>query len=282
MNTWAYNILLGVVQGVTEFLPISSDGHLAVAGFLVGLAPPSLASVVLLHAGTWLATLLVFRREVTRIVRGVLNALRTRGARAPSTHVDGPSNHGDPSVALLVRLVAASVPTALIGLLLKPYVEPWANQRWVVGVGFLLSAVAVLSTRIERGARTTPHGRTEIPSLRAALLIGVAQGLAVAPGLSRSASTIACGRLAGLSGPAAFGFSFLLSLPAVGGAVLLEALHERAFDDMGAAEWTGAAVAFGVGVAALLGLQHIVRRGRFWWFALYLVPLGVWLVASHG
>jgi undecaprenyl-diphosphatase len=173
---------------------------------------------------------------------------------------------------LAVAIVVATIPTGIIGILLEHRVEDWAHQRWIVGACLLGTAAAVWSTR--RGG-----GTEEIPSLRTALLIGIAQGLAVLPGLSRSGSTIALAMALGLSGPAAFRYSFLLSLPAVGGALLLELRKPGVFDELGLTVWLGAAVSLVVGIAALLTLRALIGRGKFWAFALYLVPVGLALIA---
>ena len=250
---------LGVVQGVTEFLPISSDGHLALYGLLFQVPESSLATTVTLHLGTLLATLLVFRAELSAMAKRALASLA-----APRTLVD--SSEG----RLLVRIVLASVPTAVIGLLLEKRVEALSRVPWVIGLGFLGSAVAVLTTRGRRG-------HTEELSLRGAVLIGALQGLAVLPGLSRSASTIASAMLLGLSPQAAFQFSFLLSMPAVGGAALLELGKPGALAGISHVAWLGACVSFVTGIAALRLLRGMLSRGRFWLFALYLVPLGALL-----
>jgi len=252
--------VLGALQGATEFLPISSDGHLAIGAMLFGTTEMPLAFVVMLHAGTLLATLLAFRADVARLVVGLLRGLRE--PRAWLRTDDG---------WLALTVVVASVPTAIVGLALEDTVEAWADVKWIVGVCLLGSATAVGVTSIARA-------RTERLSLGAACVLGVAQGLAVLPGLSRSGSTIACAMLLGLSGPTAFRLSFLLSLPAVGGAVLLKALDREALAGLGAQVALGAAVAFVVGLAAIWAVRETVSRGKLWLFALYLVPLGLALV----
>ena len=249
--------VLGALQGATEFLPISSDGHLAIGAMLFGTTEMPLAFVVMLHAGTLLATLLAFRADVGRLVVGLL-----RGVREPRAWL----RTDDGWLALTV--VVASVPTAIVGLALEDTVEAWADVKWIVGLCLLGSAAAV-------GVTSFAQPRTERRSLGAACLLGVAQGLAVLPGLSRSGSTIACAMLLGLSGPTAFRLSFLLSLPAVGGAVLLKALDREALAGLGAQATLGAAVAFAVGLTAIWAVRETVSRGKLWLFALYLVPLGL-------
>jgi undecaprenyl-diphosphatase len=254
-------VALGAVQGVTEFLPVSSDGHLAVGAMVLEIPDMPLAMVVVLHAGTLLATLIVFGKEL-----GELFASMWRGMREPRVWLK--SDQG----RLVSAIVVACIPTAVIGLLLEDAVESWAHVPWIVGVCLLGTALAVWTTR--RGG-----GTDEVPSLKLALVVGIAQGFAVLPGLSRSGTTIATAMLLGLTGPAAFRYSFLMSLPAVGGALILELRKPGVFDELGVTAWIGSAVALVVGYVALRVLRELIGRGKFWAFALYLVPLGLGLVA---
>lgn len=254
-------LVLGAVQGVTEFLPISSDGHLAIAAMLFGETEMSLAMVVLLHLGTLLATFVVLREDVRPLLVALVTPSRWRGTEEGAT---------------LRTILVTSVPTAIVGIALHDVVEPLARSAIVVGVCLWVSAAAVASTRWSAPQAT----RTSLDlSVGTCFLIGLAQGLAVLPGLSRSGTTIAVAMLLGLTGPTAFRLSFLLSLPAIAGAAVLELRHPEVWSSLGAPAIAGTVVAFVVGLAALTGLRHIVARGRFWSFAVYLVPLGAILIA---
>lgn len=255
-------VVLGFVQGVTEFLPISSDGHVALGAMLFGVSDEMpLSMVVLLHVGTLIATTIVFAPDLAGLAKSSAGGLRD--PRAFFASDDG---------RLIAGVLIASVPTAIIGLLLRHEVEAWARVPWIVGVCLLASALAVLSTRRGGGERDV------LPPWQA-IFVGVAQGLAVLPGLTRSGSTIAIGMLLGLSGPAAFRFSFLLSLPAIAGATVLELRDPSVLSELGPGAIAGALTALVVGYAALRWLRAIVDQGRFWTFALYLVPLGLGIVA---
>lgn len=255
-------VVLGAVQGLTEFLPISSDGHVALFAMLFGVSEETpLSMVVMLHVGTLIATAFAFREDLALLTRSTWSGLRTPRAFLETS--DG---------KLLAGIAIASAPTALIGLFLEDRVEGWARVPWIVGACLLLSALAVLTTR--RGG-----GEADVLPPWQAIFIGVAQGLAVLPGLTRSGSTIAVAMLLGMSGPAAFRFSFLLSLPAVFGATLLKARDYREIAALGPGVLLGALSALVVGYLALRWLRSIVIQGRFWTFALYLVPLGVGILA---
>jgi undecaprenyl-diphosphatase len=202
----------------------------------------------------------VFRADLLHLARHVLGSLST-----PQMLLQ--TQEGK----LLTCIVVASIPTAVIGLLLRDVVEPLSLEPWAVGLGFLGSAAAVVSSRRRAGGG-------DALTLRSAFVVGILQGLAVLPGLSRSASTIAAAMWLGLSPQAAFRFSFLLSMPAVGGAALLEFGKPGALAGLSSVAWFGAFVALLTGVAALRLLRGLLARGRFWLFGLYLIPLGAALV----
>jgi undecaprenyl-diphosphatase len=250
--------LLGVVQGITEFLPISSDGHLALAELLFRLETGGLTFNVMLHAGTLIATLIVLRAQVWRAVRAGFSALRKPSLFASSAG-------GRDALVVLI----ASLPTALIGLLLRDPVERWTESPIALGFGFLGTTVMLLV------AQLSPPGQREQPTARGALLVGLAQGLAVLPGLSRSGSTIAVAIWLGVRPDRAFELSMLMSLPAVVGALVLEGRHAFEGPFPGAPALVGATVALFTGVVALLLLRRVVIKGRFGWFAFWVGPLAL-------
>ncbi|MFW5921251.1 MAG: undecaprenyl-diphosphate phosphatase [Polyangiales bacterium] len=251
---------LGALQGLTEFLPVSSSGHVAVGAWLFGIRDMPLAMVVVLHAGTLVATLLVVGGDAWRLATNTFRGLAhpRELARSETGRIVG-------------GVIVASIPTAVLGLWLEERVEAWSHSPGAVGGFFLLSAVAVLTTRRR-------EGELRVPGLGACLLIGLAQGLAVLPGVSRSGSTIATAMLLGMQPAEAFRFSFLMSLPAVAGALALQLSKPDALARLGTGALIGGVVALLVGWAALVVLRRVVVRGRFWLFALYLMPLGGGLV----
>ncbi|MDH5492890.1 MAG: undecaprenyl-diphosphate phosphatase [Myxococcales bacterium] len=252
--------LLGVVQGFTEFLPVSSSGHVALGAFFFGLEEPPLSLAIALHGGTLLATVVFLRADLRS-----LGASLRGGASAPRTFLS--SQDGQ----TLLAIVIASIPTAVIGLLLRHWAEALSLLPWAIGACLLVSGLLVLSTRGREGARA-------VLPLGAAALLGLAQGLAVLPGISRSGTTIAVAMLLGLRGEAAFRFSFLLSLPAVTGAVLLELLGSDAMERLGAGALIGGAIAALSGYLALALLRRLVTEGRLALFAIYLFPIGLALI----
>jgi undecaprenyl-diphosphatase len=249
--------VLGVIQGITEFLPISSDGHLALAQKLYG-DQANLALTVLLHAGTLAATLMVLRKRVWMALEEGL-----RGVTRPALWRDTPGGRD------AIFVVVATIPTGLIGLGLKSSIEKWSDELWIIGLGFLGSAVALVSTRFAK------RGTKLVPSIGGAILVGIAQGSAVLPGLSRSGMTIASLLWLGVTAERAFELSFLVSLPAIAGAVLLEGRHAFHGSDGAVILVFGTFVSYVVGVGALLALKRVLASGKVHWFAFYLVPVAV-------
>lgn len=251
-------LILAILQGLTEFLPVSSSGHLVLArSYLPGgerLASDARVEV-LLHVGTLLAVLFFYRREVLALMAGALGRGPEPGAQR----------------RLLGLLVLGSVPAAVIGLGLEHQIEAIFAAP-VYAAAFLLVTGTFLWL-----SRRLPDGRLELPDLsaRTALLIGCVQALAILPGISRSGSTIVAGLALGLSSPAAATYSFLLSIPAVGGAILL-----RGGDLLDFCGTEPLAAAVGVSVSGLVGLASlgllvwIGRSRRLWWFAPYCWLLG--------
>lgn len=252
------SLLLGILQGISEFLPISSSGHLALAGMLFGIKDAGLTLNVLLHVGTLIATAIVLRHRLADAIKsGVRSLLK------PSLFRTSPGGQD----ALFV--IVASIPTAIIGFSLRDTVDAWTHSPMIVGLGFLATSFLLVSTKFAR------LGKIEHPSVGAALLLGIAQGIAVAPGVSRSGITIAVALFLGVQRGRAFELSMLMSVPAVLGAALLELPGSLAqMQGLGAA-LMGAIAACVVGVGAMLILRRMVVSGSFPWFAVWVFPLSV-------
>lgn len=263
-------LLLGLIQGLTEFLPVSSSGHLVVGSHLLPLHEPSLLFDVILHVGTLLPVLWLYRAELAQIV-AALGRLVTKRSKAALWREDR-------GLRLAVCVAIGTVPTALMGALLEDLFERLFSSPTVVGVTFIVTGGILISTLIRRGAGVAEEpadSHLGLTPLRA-LVVGVAQGCAITPGISRSGTTIAAALLLGIDRTMAARLSFLLSIPAILGAV---ALHLRKATLAGGGELAiyvaGATVAAVSGYLALRLLVGLVRRGGMHWFALYLWPLGI-------
>jgi len=203
-------LIMGIVQGLTEFLPVSSSGHLILVPYLFGWDDAfinSLAFSVMLHLGTLVALLGYFRRDWVRLVPAGLAAIRDRSFR------------GDADRKLAWLLAAATVPAALVGYFLSDIIETQVREVELVAVMFVVGA-AILWTADHVGARTKDVGDVSFP---VAIGIGAAQALALVPGISRSGISISAARFAGLDRPAAARFAFLMATPITLGAIVFEA-----------------------------------------------------------
>ncbi len=268
-------IVLGVIQGLTEFLPVSSSGHLVLTRHLFGTAAPDLFFDTSVHVGTMLAVILVFRHTIGEILRALLAAARFRlGNRHPP--LTAAEARG---VRFAFLVVLGSIPTAIIGLTIEALLAEQLASLYLVG-GMLLATALILGLSYGRGQ--TGDGVEQF-SATGSLVVGGAQGLAVLPGLSRSGATIAAGLLLGLNREEAATFSFLLSIPAIIGAELLswKALAGGAVT-LDAAVWLGSLTAFGVGYLALKVLLKLVRQGRFYLFAPYCLIAGLLVLGIAG
>lgn len=258
-------ILLGVIQGLTEWLPVSSSGHLVLVQQYLGIEV-GLFYDVLLHVAT-LGVILSFYRDT---VLRVLAAL----ARAPREHREGRGWRAiwwqTPPRRLALLVVAGSVPTAAIALSAEPLLRGFFTSTTAVGIALLVTGTWLFL------ARFAPPVDPDRPRLLDGLLVGVAQGTAFVPGISRSGATIGMALLRGVEREHAVRFSFLLSVPAIVGATAYEAAGASA--DVAADAWpvylVGMAVAALVGYAALWLLVRIVERRGFTHFCWYCWVLG--------
>ena len=254
-------IILGIVQGLTEYLPVSSSGHLQLANEILGtdLNPESnLTFSLTLHAATVLSTIVILWAEVWKLLKGIFS--RTFTAEQ----------------AYVLKIVISMIPVGIVGLFFKDYIEAAFSSIAVVGVMLLITA-ALLSFAYY----AKPRQKEEL-SYRDAFIIGLAQAVAVLPGLSRSGSTIATGLLLGNKKESVAQFSFLMVLPPILGNALLDCLK----GDFGGGVETlplvaGFFAAFVTGCIACKWMIDIVKRGKLIWFAIYCAVAGVVALAAY-
>jgi undecaprenyl-diphosphatase len=260
-------VVLGVIQGLTEFLPVSSSGHLVLFQHLFGIHEPVLAFDIAVHVGTLLAVIVYFARDLLAIVKGVAAFFGT----CISERRLGMPGASAPHAQMAVVIVIGSIPTGIMGIVFKDAAETLFSSVLLVGVSLCITGVLLLGTRMARPSQTGMAPPTPVK----AVIVGIAQGLAIVPGISRSGATIATGLYLGLDRETAARFSFLLSIPAVAGAGLLGAL-----DLVGGAAIPVPVMASGLVVSALVGyaslalLVWIVKQGRMHLFAPYCFIIG--------
>jgi undecaprenyl-diphosphatase len=251
-------VILGLVQGVTEFLPISSDGHLVIVGRWLQTTGNALALAVFLHLGSLGAVVWTFRRDLLGLLR----------------RPDSPDEMGGPRLLGLIAL--STVPAVIFGSLLHSFFAEAFQSVPLTGGMLILTGLVLLSTR------AFPSG-SRSPGVVSALAMGVAQVFALLPGISRSAMTLATGFALGVERVRAVRFSFLMAVPAIAGANAFELMKLGGLrGGMQVVEPFGVGVgilaAFLSGLVAIRALLALVRRGRFEWFGLYCLLVGLVLL----
>lgn len=259
LNQLIETIILGVIQGLTEWLPISSTGHLKLAERLLSLEMPILFDVIL-HLGTLAVVIAFFRKDI----KAILSAF---------TRLDFKSDYG----RFVPLVIVGTIPTALVGLVLTMFLEEALQNLLVMTAAFIACGIVLFSAKIGKE-------KTEKISFPKAIVIGFAQGLAIIPGLSRSGLTITVALLLGIKREKAFKFSFLLSIPAVIGALALtlyQDFNKLASLSLGAVEIAaGTTASLVVGYLALKLLWKTLAKGKLHFFAFYCWILGISLAAA--
>ncbi|HUF13775.1 MAG TPA: undecaprenyl-diphosphate phosphatase [Longimicrobiales bacterium] len=267
-------ILLGLVQGFTEFLPVSSSGHLVMTQEVLGIRMPGILLEVALHVATLFSVVIVYRARLWQILRGALRR------EAAAWHY-------------IAALAIATIPAVFVGLFLKDAVETAFDTPFVTAIGLLITAALLVSTRFatrrapvseldrvrehERAAELRREGPVTVagpaaPPYGISLVLGIAQAFAILPGVSRSGSTITAGLWSRLSGERAAEFSFLMSIPAILGAtILMLADVDQASSGLDAVTLAaGFLAALVSGVVAIKSLVWLLRRQAFHHFAWYV------------
>lgn len=272
--TFIDGIILGIIQGLAEFLPISSSGHLVLGQKFLGIQEHSLELDIATHVGTFFSILTFFYKDILFLLKGLLETIKTRKVT--------------PGYQILFLIIIGSVPTAMMGLLFRDLFKSFFSNLTAVGfflclTGALLYLVKLKSppssefetkNSLNLDSNDKLDSRTIDIKPWQALIIGIAQGLAIAPGISRSGSTIATALFCGVSKSSASRFSFLLSLPAVAGAALLE-LRDVSNETHIPVLLTGAVTAYFVGLLGLYLIVKLVNQGRIHLFSYYLVTIGL-------
>lgn len=259
-------IFLGAVQGIAEFLPISSSGHLAVAEYFLGHTDIPIMFDIMLHIATLGAVCIVFYKQIGRLLTVLGRFIIRKNTQEDSA-----------DLKLIGALLISTAVTGVIGIVLKDIVQ--AKNMLFIAVCFVITGIVLLLS-----AKIQPKKNVSVPSLLQAAIIGAAQGIGVLPGISRSGSTIAAALLTGVDREKAGEYSFLLSIPAILAAFIFELKSADTISgSIGAAALiAGMATAFIVGLFALTFLLTLIRKGKLGIFAYYLIPAGITLFSAVG
>jgi len=255
---WLQALILGLVQGFTEFLPVSSSGHLEIGKALLGIeGEGNITFTVVVHGATVLSTLVVFRKEIWRLLKGAFEFKLNEETQ------------------YVLKLIVSMIPVLLVGIFLEKWVESFFTGK-IIFVGFMLLITAsLLALTHFVKIRNTSKPIT----YRSAFIIGLVQAVATLPGISRSGSTIAAGMLLGIDKKLVAQFSFLMVLVPVVGANLLQIWHAHEAASASAILWLpmviGFIAAFISGLIACTWMISLVKRGKLIWFAVYCLIIGL-------
>ena len=263
---WWEAIVLGIVQGLTEFLPISSSAHLRIVGEWIGQSDPGATFTAISQLGTETAVLIYFWRDIVRIIQRWFGSLR------------GSVPRNDPDARMGWLIIIGSVPIVLLGFFLQSLIRDQFRSLWIVATTLIVFGVLLgLADILGRNAKTL-----EQLNMRDGVVYGFAQALALIPGVSRSGGTITAGRLMGYDRPSAARYSFLLAVPAVFGSGFYELYSALKDDGTASTPWVptiiATVIAFGVGYAVIAWLMRYIQTKSFLPFVVYRIGLGTLLV----
>jgi undecaprenyl-diphosphatase len=261
------SLILGIVQGLTEFLPVSSSGHLVLGKYLLGLQEQGIEFEVFLHFGTLLAVLTVFSKDILNLIKTFFVFF------TPGFHKEGlPAQYAKKvDFRLLIFILAASVPAGLIGIAFEDKIEAIFGDPHSTSILLIVTSLILFLTYF---AKKASHPLT----FKNTFLIGIAQAVAILPGISRSGSTICTGLYQGVESTQAARFSFLLAVPVILGATLIKALDIIKIGISGHMFLFLAVGMFAAYISGLLAIQSmlaIVKRGKLYYFAPYCLILGI-------
>ncbi|NMB41328.1 MAG: undecaprenyl-diphosphate phosphatase [Firmicutes bacterium] len=251
--------ILGLLQGLTEFLPVSSSGHLVIAQFFLGVKQPGVTFEVMVHFGTLMSIIWVFRKDLLELLGGFISKSEQK--------------------KLLLLLIMGTIPTGLMGILFKPFFTQLFDKPFVAGIMLFITGFIVLAiTRVK-----IMNKGVENIGIKDAVIIGIFQGIAIIPGITRSGTTILGALWRGLNKDTAIKYSFFLALPAIAGATLLEIKDLLKIGEN--AEFLGpnilaTFIAFISGVFAITVFVNLLKKGKFYYIAYYCWAIGVLTVTA--
>lgn len=287
MSTLWYSILMGLIQGLTEFLPVSSSGHLALFKIVFDLDDVGIAFDILLHIGTLVAVFIAFHEDIFKMIVngfGIIGDVfrnlliffkRLSGRDIPYRRVISTAYR-----KFVMLVIVSTIPTAIIGILIEDIAEEVGGVLLIPGICLLITSMLCLISDNLKSGKKTPKNTTYAN----AGFIGVVQGLAVLPGISRSGSTITACLLCGLNREFAFKYSFILSIPAILGAAVLK-LPDLFTSGISSSDLAcygvGALVAAVVGYFSIKVLGQLIKHRKFKYFAYYCMVVGAVSIGAY-
>ncbi len=256
------SVLLGILQGIAEFLPISSSGHLELARHLMQIDEKIVIPMIydiLLHVATLAAVIIVFRKRIKNIIVSIIRAIQKKN-----------NEQDKENLRLFYLVIIATAATLVIGLGVKKFLDAYPLNYKAIASLSIVTGIILIASKFFKGSKgylelNTKHG----------LITGIAQGIGVFPGISRSGITITASIASGINREKAGEFSFLISIPAILGALILDIKDLEIINVDPMVIVSGMAAAFITGLASLILLLKIIKSGKFYYFSFYLIPMGL-------
>jgi len=260
-------LILGIIQGITEFLPISSSGHLVISEKLLGFDPPSIFFEILVHLGTLIAILIVFHKDIIKIK---LNAWQWIKDGFTTTKMD---DDAKTDLRMVLFIIIACIPTAIIGLVFKDQIEAIFHSAKLVGFTLIFTGFILIMSKVNQDRC---YKKIKDMSGIEAFLIGIVQGIAILPGISRSGITISLGMMQKIDRQLAAKFSFYISIPAILGAVALKAFDITQADLAGFTVMIpGFLASIITGIFAIKLLLKHIQKGAFYMYSIWCFLMGI-------
>ncbi len=262
-------ILFGLVQGLTEFIPISSTAHMVILGYMLDVRTPGLTFEIFLHFASLLAVLIYFRKDLQQLIAGSFRSFRPEAT--PEDLTDR---------RMVIYLGVATVITGVLGIFLMNFLGDSIKSPRLVGCALLLTAILLVV--VERAKRLGDRGPGDL-RLMDAVVVGLAQTIAVVPGVSRSGGTLIAGLALGMNRVTAVRFSFLLAIPVLAGSTVLSLkdISAGSFDGIGPlALGVSFVVSFLASMASIVWLIRMLKQQRLYWFSVYLVLMAIYVFVA--
>jgi undecaprenyl-diphosphatase len=256
------SVILGALQGITEFIPVSSSGHLLVLRNLMGLGHIPVLFDILLHIPTLIVIILVFRKKICELILSLLTLM--------SASLEKPPVSDRENCRFIVILLIATAATALIGFGIEKIQDYVPITPKVTGILFIITGVILFATKFIQGKKEYNQ-----IGMKEGIITGIAQGIGVLPGISRSGITIASALFSGMKRENAGEYSFLIAIPAMLGAPLLKLNEAGSMHIAPHVVGIGLAVSFITGLFSLILLLRLVKKSRLYLFSIYLIPAGI-------
>ena len=273
MSETIHALILGFIQGLTEFLPVSSSGHLAILHKVLGFETESnIFFDVILHLGTLVAVVYFYRNSIIDIIKGALFGLKSLLAKKGIKE----SFFTSADSKLFTLIFLGSIPTAIIGIVFKDWFESLADNLIYVGFALLTTALLLIAFELKKKA----FKKVDEMSVSDSLIIGIVQGMAIIPGISRSGSTISTAKLLGVDKETAAKYSFLLSLPAISGAFLLK-FKDAVEEGIKYENYMliGFVISALTGYFAIKLLKWMIKKSNMYYFAVYCIVIAIFAIS---